>query len=205
LSGFAETKGRTHIPLEFAPGQSLFIVFRNPIEVAGSSMPRDSANPRVVKTLTGSWDVSFDPQWGGPKSPVRFETLSDWSQRPEDGLRFYSGKASYRKTFEAHDELQGRRTWLHLGKVKDLAEVRLNGTNLGVVWCEPWQIEISPAVRPGENDLEIIVVNQWVNRLIGDSGLPPGKRLTWTTWNPYKPDSPLLESGLLGPITLRTK
>ena len=85
-----------------------------------------------------------------------------------------------------------------MGKVKDLAEVRLNGRNLGVVWCEPWRIEITEAVRTGTNELEIVVANEWVNRLIGDSGLPPEKRFTWTTWNPYKPDSPLLESGLLG-------
>jgi hypothetical protein len=74
---------------------------------------------------------------------------------------------------------------------------------VGVVWCEPWRIDITEAVRLGVNELELTVVNGWVNRLIGDSGRPPEKRFTWTMWNPYTPSSSLLESGLLGPVTLR--
>ncbi|MGA2254183.1 MAG: glycosylhydrolase-like jelly roll fold domain-containing protein, partial [Thermoguttaceae bacterium] len=80
--------------------------------------------------------------------------------------------------------------------------VRINGQRLGTVWCAPWRIELTAVVRPGPNDLELVVANQWVNRLIGDAGLPQEKRFTWTTWNPYQPNSPLLESGLLGPVTL---
>ena len=99
---------------------------------------------------------------------------------------------------------ENRRIYLSLGKVKDVAEVRLNGAKMGVVWCEPWQVEITSALRTGTNDLEIVVANEWINRLIGDSALPPEKRVAWTTWNPYKPDSPLIESGLLGPVTLQS-
>jgi hypothetical protein len=90
-----------------------------------------------------------------------------------------------------------------LGVVKDLAEIRLNGKRVGVVWCAPWRIAITDSARPGPNELEIVVANQWVNRLIGDAGLPEGKRIAWTTWNPYKANSPLLESGLLGPVTIQ--
>ena len=89
-----------------------------------------------------------------------------------------------------------------MGRVKDLAAVRVNGKRLGVVWCAPWRIELTGAVRPGSNDVELAVANQWVNRLIGDFALPQERRFTWTTWNPYKPILPLLESGLLGPVTL---
>jgi hypothetical protein len=92
--------------------------------------------------------------------------------------------------------------FLNLGKVQDMADIRLNGQRLGVVWCPPWRIEITDAVHAGNNDLEVTVANRWVNRLVGDAGLPREKRLAWTTWNPYKADSPLLESGLLGPVWL---
>ncbi len=100
------------------------------------------------------------------------------------------------------EDLKDQKVYLDLGRVKDLAAVRVNGKRLGVVWCAPWRIELTGAVRPGSNDVELAVANQWVNRLIGDFALPQERRFTWTTWNPYKPILPLLESGLLGPVTL---
>ena len=154
--------------------------------------------------LPGPWNVSFDPKWGGPEN-VTFDTLQDWSKRKEDGIRFYSGTANYRKTFDAADLPGGQRIYLDLGTVKNLARVRLNGQDLGVVWCAPWRVDITGAVKARDNQLEIAVANLWPNRLIGDQSLPAEKRLTWTTWNPYKTDSPLLESGLLGPVTLVTE
>ncbi|MCH8167098.1 MAG: hypothetical protein IIC03_04115 [Proteobacteria bacterium] len=87
--------------------------------------------------------------------------------------------------------------YLNLGKVKNLAEVHLNGADLGVVWTAPWQVDITSAVKPTGNELEIDVVNLWPNRLIGDAALPPEKRLTVTNVTKFKKDSPLLESGLL--------
>ena len=204
LPVFRHLDGRTVVPLEFAPGQSLFIVFRNTIAQPPLLEPRQNFEPlKTLSELTGPWEVSFDPAWGGPSQPVRFETLTDWTARPEAGIKFYSGKAAYRKSFDWSVPDQPRRIYLHLGKVRDLAEVRLNGQNLGVAWCEPWRIEITKTIRSGVNKLEIVAVNEWVNRLIGDSGQPAEKRFTWTTWNPYQPNSPLLESGLLGPVTLQ--
>jgi hypothetical protein len=154
--------------------------------------------------LTGPWQVSFDPKWGGPEN-LTFETLEDWTKRKEDGIKFYSGKATYHKTFDAPNAPRGHRLYLDLGTVKNLAQVRLNGQDLGVVWCAPWRVDITSAMKAKDNQLEITVANLWPNRLIGDQALPAEKRLTWTTWNPFKPDSPLLESGLLGPVTLVTE
>jgi hypothetical protein len=205
LPAFHELEGRTVVPLEFAAGQSCFLVFRQAMvtELSAVEPRRNFEVLRTLRELTGPWEVSFDPQWGGPRKPVRFDALSDWAGRLEEGIMHYSGKAAYRKEFDLSAKDRPRRIYLALGKVKDLAEVRLNGRNLGVVWCEPWRIEITEAVRTGKNELEIVVANEWVNRLIGDSGQPPENRFTWTTWNPYKPNSPLLESGLLGPVTLQ--
>ena len=156
-------------------------------------------------TLSGAWEVSFDPKWGGPVKII-FDSLDDWSQRAEAGIKYYSGKAVYRKTFTLPDEsrVAGQKCLLDLGVVKNLARVRLNGRDLGVVWCSPWRVEACRAIRPGKNNLEIEVANLWPNRLIGDRTLPAEKQFTSTTYNPYKKDSPLLPSGLLGPVTFTT-
>jgi hypothetical protein len=204
LPAFQQRDGRTTVPLEFASGQSFFVVFRQAAHEgprAGTGRNFDQFTP--IADLAGPWQVSFDPHWGGPDKPVTFDKLDDWKERPEQGIQHYSGKATYRRTFDSPADLKGRRVYLDLGRVKELAEVRVNGKRLGVVWCAPWRIELTGAVRPGSNELELVVANQWVNRLIGDAGLPHEKRFTWTTWNPYKPDSPLLESGLLGPVTIQ--
>jgi hypothetical protein len=96
----------------------------------------------------------------------------------------------------------GKEIVLDLGVVKDFAEVLVNGKDLGVLWKPPFRIDVTGAVQPGKNTLEIKVTNLWPNRLIGDAGLPETERVTWVNWNPYKPDSPLLDSGLLGPVKL---
>ena len=112
--------------------------------------------------------------------------------------------AKYKKSFNVPTGslVAGKKYFLDLGLVKNLARVRLNGSDLGVAWCYPWRLDATRALRNGDNRLEIEVANLWPNRLIRDAGLPPEQRLTWTTDNPYKPDSPLLPSGLLGPVSL---
>jgi hypothetical protein len=196
-TAFTEANGSTSVPLEFAPHGSLFVVFRQP---AGA--PRSGSNfpsfKRVCE-LTGPWEVCFDPKWGGPER-VTFAALDDWSKRPEDGIKFYSGAATYRQEFSLQSS--GDQMFLDLGKVAVMARVKLNGTDLGIVWTDPYRVDITAAAKPGANTLEITVVNLWPNRLIGDQSLPEGKRFTWSTWNPFNKDSPLLVSGLLGPVQI---
>ena len=151
----------------------------------------------------GPWTVKFDPQWGGPEAVV-FEELEDWTKRPEPGITYYSGTATYQKAFDLPEAVRqgNRRVYLNLGKVKHLAEVRLNGKELGVVWTAPWQVELTAAMQPTGNRLEIDVVNLWPNRLIGDAALPPAQRFTVTNATAFKKESPLLPSGLLGPVSV---
>ena len=149
--------------------------------------------------------------------------MQDWTTRPEPGIKYYSGIATYRKTFNLAQVPKGR-TYLDLGVVHDMARVRLNGKDLGVVWCAPWRVEVTGAIKAGDNRLEIEVVNRWANRLIGDKqpadanvrtvDCPPGflggqtlkaGRYTFSTHDPYKQESPLVPSGLLGPVTLKTE
>ena len=171
---------------------------------------RDSENkPTTVPTapeynypgvsLTNPWEVAFDSAWGGP-AKIRFDTLRDWSQDDDLGIRYYSGTAIYR----SHFQLEKNRfpEVLDLGTVHETAEVFLNGQRLGVVWMRPAQIATCNACRPGRNELEIRVANLWPNRLIRDAGLPPEQRLTKTNINPYKPSDLLYPSGLIGPVRL---
>jgi hypothetical protein len=204
---FSDTDGRTTVPLCFEPYQSFFIVFRE-----NSAGPEDAAlrgncpGMTVVAKLEGPWHVTFDPELGGPNS-VQFNSLVDWSTRPEPGIKYYSGIATYRKTFDypAGDNHLLQSVYLDLGVVHSVARVRLNGHDLGVVWCDPWRVEITRYLEATGNELEIEVANLWPNRLIGDSALPEEQRGSWTTWNPYTPESPLLPSGLIGPVHIMTE
>ena len=130
------------------------------------------------------------------------EELVDWSKHSDPGVKYFSGRATYSTIFSLGPGLvsQSSRLVLDLGRVQVMAQVTLNGKDLGVLWTTPFQVEITNAAKPGKNTLEITVANLWPNRLIGDQPLPPEKRVAWTTWNPFKKDTPLPESGLLGPV-----
>jgi hypothetical protein len=200
---FKQAGGRTSVPLEFAPYGSLFVVFRQPISMeaqgeASSNFPAYS----IQVEIQGPWSVSFDPKWGGPES-AEFPKLLSWTVRPEDGIKYYSGTATYRKSFDLPPALQGAhaRVALDLGEVKYAAQVRLNGKDLGPLWTKPFRVEITDLVKPAGNVLEIDVANLWPNRIIGDSRLPPERRYTHTNVV-YNQDAPLGESGLLGPVRL---
>jgi hypothetical protein len=205
LPEFADENGRTAISLCFEPYQSFFIVFREDSAkpeitvAAGKNCPRTT----VVAKLEGPWEVAFDPEFGGPEN-VQFDSLDDWSTRPEPGIKHYSGIGSYRSVFDCSRiaDVVDRPVYLDLGEVHSIARVRLNGEDLGIVWCAPWRVEISNHVKSQGNLVEIAVANLWPNRLIGDSAMPEEERVSWTTWSPYKPESPLLPSGLIGPVQI---
>ena len=225
LPQYRQENGRTTVPLAFAPRQSFFVVFHQPTGMPGHGLNFPPLSE--VARIEGPWEVSFDPKWGGPEKTT-FATLEDWTQRSwEDGIRFYSGTAVYRKWFKGPPAVTGQRIYLDLGVVKNVARVKLNGRDLGVVWTAPWHVEVTGAIRPGVNDLEVEVANLWPNRLIGDGMLPKEKRRTVTNVKTYETPLPselkqrkygyregeagrtgnsppaLLPSGLLGPVTLQ--
>jgi hypothetical protein len=207
---YRQTRMGTTVPLRFAPHQSLFIVFRKSIEPGAVARGVNFPVLHQAQELAGPWEVTFDSSLGGPSSAMIFDHLTDWTKRPEEEIRYYSGTATYRKTFRWSPELldgpDRNRLFLNLGGVKNVAAVRLNGHDLGTVWCAPWQVELTSAVKEKENRLEIDIVNLWPNRLIGDGKLPVEKRITRTNIKVYEQPNnsqhELLESGLLGPVTL---
>jgi hypothetical protein len=222
LPQFERTAGLTNIPMEFDAFQSFFVVFGGKDEKPTSESKTNFPDLKQGQELSGAWEVAFDPKWGGPEKII-FDTLQDWTARPEPGIKYYSGIATYRKTFNMAQVSEGK-TYLDLGVVHDMARVKLNGRDLGVVWCAPWRVEVTGVIKTGDNSLEIEVVNRWPNRLIGDKqpgdadvrtvNCPPGflggeqhkaGRYTYSTNAPYGPQSPLLPSGLLGPVMLRSE
>jgi len=133
---------------------------------------------------------------------VEFAALADWTVRPEDGIRHYSGIATYELRFDAPRAALATATSISLGQVREVARVRVNGRDIGPVWCAPWRVEVPKGLlRPRGNLLEVDVANLWDNRLIKDAQLPPVQRLTRGTYT-KQPTDPLLASGLLGPVRL---
>lgn len=199
LPDWSEENCRTVVPMTFAAKESSFVVFRKQAQAGETRGGENFPELTELKPLSGPWQVSFDPKWGGPESIV-FDELVDWTQRPEEGIRYYSGRATYRKNFDLPVSTSEQPLYLDLGELSCIARVRLNGKDLGVVWTAPWHIEITDTVRPEGNQLEIEVANHWINRIIGDEKLAPEQRFTQT--NVEAKETPLQPSGLLGPVCL---
>lgn len=199
-AAYAEETGQTSLPLHFNPCGSIFVVFREPAARHPASSPINWTEMKNTNELSGPWTVHFDPHWGGPKS-LSFDQLESWTKRPEPGVKYYSGTATYHKMFTAQ-KTEGSRLFLELGDVRELAEVKVNGHSCGIVWTPPFRVDITDAAKSGDNSLEIEVVNFWPNRIIGDQFLPQNKRLTRTNIRALKKSTQLMESGLLGPVRL---
>jgi len=159
------------------------------------------------EALNGDWSVSFEPGRGVPET-IGFHRLVSWTdlQLPtsDDGVKYFSGTATYSKTIEipAEDLTQGAHLWLDLGDVREISEVKVNGVDLGILWKTPFKVDVTGAIKPGRNRIEIRVTNLWVNRMIGDQQPWAMKKYAFADFTPYKADSPLLPSGLLGPVHL---
>jgi len=201
LPQFTRQGKTTSVPVTFEPHQSFFVVFprKGSPKALAAACRVNFPKAEPVATLEGAWEVSFDPKWGGPEK-ITFPRLQDWTQRTQEGIRHYSGIASYRKVFDS-PKISGKRIYLDLGRVHEMAEVMLNGKKLGAVWCAPWRVEITGALKAKDNQLAIKVANLWTNRLIGDATKPPEKRLTRTALR-YRARGALKPSGLLGPVRI---
>jgi hypothetical protein len=203
-AAYEEKDGRTFVPLDFGPCGSWFVVFREPASAHPAAAKSNSPELKPLQEISGAWTVHFDPKWGGPET-AQFDSLVSWPTRPEPGIKFYSGTATYEKNFNLPPSAIGHRPsaiLLDLGDVREIAEVKVNGKACGIVWCPPWRVEVTDAVKPGENQLQVEVVNFWPNRIIGDASLPEAQRLTRTNIRKLTAKTSLEEAGLLGPVKL---
>jgi len=219
----------TRVRLNLDPSGSVFVAFRS--AKSTNALPRTFAG-RKSRQVTGEWEITFPPNLGAPEM-IRITSLKSWTEQKQPGVKYFSGTATYHKTIEIPGEWfsNANQVQLNLGTVQVIAEVEVNGRNLGVLWKPPFQVDITSAAKPGPNELAIKVTNLWPNRLIGDEQLPddtiwrasqpgfglmpagwsrwlvdgrpsPTGRIAFAAWKHWTKDSPLLPSGLLGPVTI---
>lgn len=220
----------TEATLDLPPLGSVFVVFwksdvpaRGEPDPVASAVFEPAAEP-APQRLDGPWQVAFPAGWGAP-AEATFDKLASWTESDDEGIRFFSGLATYRKTFELSGRMmEAKRLFLELGDLAEIADVRLNGEPLGTVWQPPFRVEITAAARAGTNELEIRVANLWANRLNGDSLLPESERFTRGNLDRIQTDPtsdssfgrvpkgprrpvytdhpPLMRSGLFGPVRI---
>ena len=192
--------GHTTVPLKFGPWGSVFVVFRKPATKNSLTLP--PVTETTLATIQGPWNVAFQRDRGAPAS-ITMDQLMDWSKSDNTGVKYFSGIGTYTKTIDAPSSWfqNGAHLWINLGDVKNLAVVYVNGREVGEAWHAPYRVDATSALQPGDNQITIKVANAWVNRLIGDQQ-PGATKYTFTDVTPYQADSPLLPSGLLGPVTV---
>jgi hypothetical protein len=191
----------TRVPLHLNINDAVFVVFRNKTNKKERTI--SSPKEQILATIEGSWSLKFQEKRGAPEQ-VTLETLSAWNENKDTGIKYFSGTGTYEKKLEAPAGWfnNDNQLWLDLGSVKNLAEVIINGKSLGVIWEPPFRVNVTNALKQGENNIEIKVTNLWVNRLIGDQQPDVKQKITYTTMRFYRADSPLKASGLLGPVQI---
>jgi hypothetical protein len=202
-TGYERVAGGMKLRLRLPPAGSVFVVFSGDVK---GDVPAPAAKvegkPLLPHEITGPWEVRFPPNWGAPASHV-FEKLISWTEVPDDGIKYFSGTATYVKEFEVPTTLLTgeHRIELSLGQLRNVAEATLNGKPLGILWKPPYVYDVTGIIRSGKNELKIEITNLWANRLVGDAKLPREKRVTRITQK--LPVQGPHESGLLGPVSLR--
>ena len=196
--------GRTELPIQLDAYGSIFVILHTPTHSTYANNGLNWNHITNTKNIHGPWKVKFSPKYGGPRKTILFPKLQDWRNQADPAIKYYSGTAIYsinlkwdkNKTSLSHQ-------WLELGKVDDIAKVTVNGVPCGVAWTSPYRVDISKALKNGNNKIEIAVTNTWINRLIGDSLLPAKQRVTYLVNPVYRlDDKTTKEAGLIGPVKL---
>lgn len=189
---------QTTVTLNLTPNDAVFVVFEKPAKKMAVTLP--AKTEKEIATVEGPWNFTFQPDRGAPGNAT-FDKLTSYTESSDEGIKYFSGTATYTKDIQVPAKgIKGAQVWLDLGDVGNMAEVIVNGKSLGVVWKEPYRIDVTDALKAGQNKLEIKVTNLWVNRLIGDKQPGVTNKLTYTSFPYYQANSPLVPSGLLGPV-----
>ena len=204
LNDYTEKNGRITVPIKMEIDQSWFIAFSNSED---SSINKGYASNfpeiKTEQTLDKTWSVDFKNKKIGPKEEVEFSKLTDWMSNSDDRIKFYSGTAVYKTTFDYKTINNAADIFIDLGKVGVMASVKINGKDVGTTWMYPFTLNITQALLQGENTVEVEVVNVWRNRITGDKSLPEEEKTTSYLIDLVTPEEELISSGLLGPVTIK--
>jgi hypothetical protein len=201
VSNWDIVQERTELSISLEANGSVFVVLRKPAIVSSRhTVPKAL---KKVAEIEGEWTLKFDPLQGGPSQPVKYKQLQSWSASEDAAIRYYSGSVVYSKTFYWKNTVTvNKPVYIYFDSINNIATVRLNGKDCGIIWTYPFRADISPALKAGMNKLEVEVTNTWANRIIGDGLLPEKKRVSFTT-SPIKlTGKPLLPAGITGKVTI---
>jgi hypothetical protein len=194
---------RTIVKLNLDKRESVFVIFRQNVPSPVRSLP--AVKSTTLEKVNGPWDVSFPPNLGAPRK-IQLTELQSWTENADDGVKYFSGTATYMKMiWVPHSWFQDRtKLLLDLGMVRDIAELSVNDETLGILWKPPYRMDVTSTLKPGENEIQVKVTNQWTNRLIGDQSVPADKKVlpAGSTRSFFGRTPPLVESGLVGPVTV---
>ncbi len=193
--------GLTTVPIYLEPNDAVFVVFGNKTDENSKTLPQPVEH--ILATINGPWTVEFQPERGAPEKVV-FESLNPWNDNTDEGIKYFSGTATYEKSINVPVDWfnEGQQVFIDLGDMQNIAEVFVNGKSTGITWTKPYKVDITEALTEGENELEIQVTNLWVNRLIGDQQPEVKEKITFVSNPFYRADSPLKKSGLMGPVRI---
>ncbi|MBQ8008717.1 MAG: glycoside hydrolase family 2 [Bacteroidaceae bacterium] len=191
---------RTVVKVKMVENDALFVVFNGPAEQDAVTLPE--LKESALLTLDTPWNVSFQEKRGAPAS-AQFDKLINLADSEVDGIKYFSGVATYTNSFSlTADQLQAEQLLLDLGNVGVMAEVTINGQNMGLYWKSPFRLDIKDALQAGDNSIKVKVTNLWINRLIGDSRPEVTEKITWSQYPFYNPRSQMSPSGLMGPVQI---
>ena len=212
LIDYEQKEDRIQIDIEMLPYQSWFVIFSDEKQTITDYDAKNFPDYKLLQKIDSPWEVEFENKSFGPQEEKVFDQLSDWTLNKDEKIKFYSGSATYKNKFTVEGELNKLdKIFLDLGEVGVMASLKINGTDMGTTWIAPHHFDISSAIKTGENQIEIEVVNVWRNRLTGDSFLKKEKRFTSVSVDGdtsdlglilSKKDS-LISSGLIGPVSIK--
>jgi hypothetical protein len=203
LNEYEHSENGTIVPIKLKAEQSWFVVFTEAGATAISNgYPKNFQEPELLQTIKKPFTVDFNNKEIGPKESVVFNELSNWTESEDELIKYYSGTAVYSTTFTIDKLPKNGKVFINLGDVSVMAQVKLNGKQIGGVWIAPYRLNISEILQQGENKLEIEVANLWRNRMIKDKMLPEAEKYTWTVVDDIKEGEWLQASGLMGPVTI---